>query len=61
MLETSTKDSDNVERRCVIIKPDGEVEETLVQITDKEAVANIVGGEAEFKGELEGQRIAILG
>ena len=50
MLETSTKDSDNVERRCVIIKPDGEMEETLVQITDKEAVANIVGGEAEFKG-----------
>ena len=37
------------------------MEETLVQITDKEAVANIVGGEAEFKGELEGQRIAILG
>lgn len=61
MLENSTKDSDNVERRCIIIKPGGEMEETLVQITDKDAVAALVGGEAEFKGELEGQRIAILG
>ena len=53
--------TDNLERRCVLIKPDGDLEEVKVILSDKEAVKNLVGGDAEYKGELEGRQIAILG
>ena len=53
--------NDNVERRCILIKTNGELEEKMVVVTDKAAVAEILGGEAEFKGEMEYQRIAVLG
>ena len=53
--------TDTTEHRCVLIKENGELEEVKVVLSDKEAVQKLVGGEAEFKGEMEGRQIAILG
>ena len=61
MQESGVENSENVERRCILIKTNGELEEKMVVLTDKAAVAEILGGEGEFKGEMEHQRIAILG
>lgn len=61
MLENSTKENDKVKRRCVLIKPNEELEEVLVCLSDKEAVKKLIGGEAEYKGEMENQNVAILG
>ena len=61
MLEKSTNNNDEIERRCVIIKEDGEIEEVKVCLAEKEKVKELLGGDAEFKGEMEGQHIAILG
>ena len=61
MLENSTKENDKVKRRCVLIKPNEEMEEVLVCLSDKEAVKKLIGSEAEYKGEMENQNVAILG
>ena len=61
MLENSTSNNDTIERRCVIIKENSDIEEVKVCIADKEAVKELLGGDAEYKGEMEGQHIAILG
>lgn len=61
MLETSTANNDAIERRCVLIKENGDIEEVKVCVADKEAVKSLLGDTAEFKGEMEGQNIAILG
>ena len=53
--------TDTTEHRCVLIKENGELEEVKVVLSDKEAVKKLVGGDAEFKGEMEGRQIAILG
>ena len=53
--------NDSVERRCVIIRPGGQWDEEKIVLTDKKAIAEIVGGEAEYKGEMKGRRIGFLG
>ena len=53
--------TDNIEHRCVLIKTNGDLEEVKVVLSDKEAVKKLVGGDAEYKGEMEGRQIAILG
>lgn len=53
--------AENIEHRCVLIKENGDLEEVKVILSDKEAVKKLVGGEAEYKGEMEGRQIAILG
>ena len=53
--------TDNIEHRCVLIKTNGDLEEVKVVLSDKEAVKKLVGGDAEYKGEIEGRQIAILG
>lgn len=61
MLENSTSNNDLIERRCVLIKENGDLEEVKVCLANKEAVKELLGGDAEFKGEMEDQHIAILG
>lgn len=53
--------TENIEHRCVLIKANGDLEEVKVILSDKEAVKKLVGGDAEYKGEMEGRQIAILG
>ena len=61
MLENSTSNNDLIERRCVLIKENGDLKEVKVCLANKEAVKELLGGDAEFKGEMEDQHIAILG
>ena len=61
MLENSTSNNDLIERRCVLIKENGDLEEVKVCLANKEVVKELLGGDAEFKGEMEDQHIAILG
>ena len=44
MQENGVENSENVERRCILIKTNGELEEKMVVLTDKAAVAEILGG-----------------
>lgn len=61
MLSATTKDNESIKRRCVLIKPNEEMEEVLVCLADKKAVKKIVGKEVEYKGEMQNQNIGILG
>lgn len=61
MLSATTKDNESIKRRCVLVKPNEEMEEVLVCLADKKAVKKIVGQEVEYKGEMQNQNIGILG
>lgn len=45
----------------MIIRPGGQWDEEKIVLTDKKAIAEIVGGDAEYKGEMKGRRIGFLG
>ncbi|KAK8808457.1 hypothetical protein WA158_008358 [Blastocystis sp. Blastoise] len=59
-VEDDQKESEHVKRRCVISRSNGDYEEVVIDLQDKDELFKLFNAELEYIGEMEGSQIAVL-